>query len=111
MQLQAMILSVQKTVVEGTVYAKIFAAFPPTDENEAVSSVVQLNIKEGAVDDILRAARQNDFKLGELVNIEVDNVRGGKNTLKQIVTAISSAQRPAVQPGPQSHQQPQPEKK
>lgn len=104
MQMQAMLLSVQKTVVEGKVYAKAFIALPANNETEAVSSVMQLTIPDTLIDQIMRETIANDIKLGELCNITLEMERGGKNSLKQIIVGISSAQRPGHKPQPQNNE-------
>ncbi len=100
MQMQAMLLSVQKTAVEGKVYAKAFIALPANNETEAVSSVMQLTIPDSHIDTVMRDVIASDIKLGELCNITLEMERGGKNSLKQIIVGIVSAQRPG-------HKQPQ----
>lgn len=110
-QFQAMLLSVQKTVVDRNVYGKAFIGLPPNGETEAVSSVMQLGIREDKADDVLRFVIDNDIKLGELVNVSVDIVRGGQNSIKQVVTAITSAQRPVQQPAQGPQAQPNQQKK
>lgn len=110
-QFQAMLLSVQKTVVDRSIYGKVFIGLQPNGETEAVSSVMQLGIREDKADEVLRHTLDNGIKLGELVNVSVDIVRGGQNSIKQVVTAITSAQRPGQpQPGGQ-HNKPNEEKK
>lgn len=107
MQIQAMLLSVQKTVVDRNIYAKAFIALPADNEKDAVTSVMQLGIQEDKADEVFRHVIDNGLKLGELVNVSVTIVRGGQNTVKQLVTAITSAQRPVQQPaqGPQASNQ------
>lgn len=104
MQMQAMLLSVQKTVVEGKVYAKAFIALPANNETEAVSSVMQLTIPDTLIDQIMRETIANDIKLGELCNITLEMERGGKNSLRQIIVGIASAQRPGHKPQPQNQE-------
>ncbi|NLY16341.1 MAG: hypothetical protein GXZ05_08165 [Gammaproteobacteria bacterium] len=104
MQMQAMLLSVQKTVVEGKVYAKAFIALPANNETEAVSSVMQLTIPDTLIDQIMREVIASDIKLGELCNITLEMERGGKNSLKQIIVGIASAQRPGHKPQPQNQE-------
>lgn len=95
MQIQAMLLSVQKTVVDRNVYAKAFIALPADNEKDAVTSVMQLGIQEDKADEVFRHVIDNGLKLGELVNVSVTIVRGAQNSVKQVVTGITSAQRPA----------------
>lgn len=112
MQIQAMLLSVQKTVVDRNVYAKAFIALSADNEKDAVTSVMQLGIQEDKADEVFRHVIDNGLKLGELVNVDVNIVRGAQNSVKQVVTRITSAQRPAqVQPQQQAQQQRQEEKK
>lgn len=100
MQIQAMLLSVQKTVVDRNIYAKAFIALPADNEKDAVTSVMQLGIQEDKADEVFRHVIDNGLKLGELVNVSVTIVRGAQNTVKQVVTGITSAQRPVQQPQP-----------
>lgn len=104
MQMQAMLLSVQKTAVEGKVYAKAFIALPANNETEAVSSVMQLTIPDTHIDQIMREVIASDIKIGELCNITLEMERGGKNSLKQIIVGIASAQRPGHKPQQQNHE-------
>lgn len=101
MQLQAMLLSVQKTIVDRNIYAKAFIALPADNEKDAVTSVMQLGIQEDKAEEVFKHVVDNGLKLGELVNVSVTIVRGAQNSVKQVVTAITSAQRPAQQAGPQ----------
>lgn len=104
MQMQAMLLSVQKTAVEGKVYAKAFIALPANNETEAVSSVMQLTIPDTHIDQIMRDVIASDIKIGELCNVTLEMERGGKNSLKQIIVGIASAQRPGHKPQPQNQE-------
>lgn len=111
MQIQAMLLSVQKTVIDRNMYAKAFIALPADNENDALTSVMQLGIQEDKAEEVFRYVLDNNMKLGELVNVEVIIVRGAKNSVKQVVTAITSAQRPAQQHGQNRPEQQKPENK
>jgi len=102
MQLQAMLLSVQKTIVDRNIYAKAFIALPADNEKDAVSSVMQLGIEEDKAEEVFKQVIDNNLKLGELVNVGVTIVRGAQNSVKQVVTSITSAQRPAQQVGQQA---------
>lgn len=97
MQIQAMLLSVQKTVVDRNIYAKAFIALPADNEKDAVTSVMQLGIQEDKADEVFRSVIDSGLKLGELVNVDVTIVRGAQNSVKQVVTGISSVQRPGHQ--------------
>jgi|LSQX01.1.fsa_nt_gb hypothetical protein len=97
MQIQAMLLSVQKTVVDRNIYAKAFIALPADNEKDAVTSVMQLGIQEDKADEVFRSVIDSGLRLGELVNVDVTIVRGAQNSVKQVVTGISSAQRPGHQ--------------
>lgn len=111
MQMQAMLLSVQKTVVDGRIYAKAFIALPADGEKDAVTSVMQLGIQEDKADEVFRNVIASGIKLGELALIDVSVVRGSQNSVKQIVTGITSAQRPAMQPAGQQRAETKPEQK
>lgn len=111
MQLQAMLLSVQKTIVDRNIYAKAFIALPADNEKDAVSSVMQLGIQEEKAEEVFKHVVDNGLKLGELVNVSVTIVRGAQNSVKQVVTAITSAQRPAQQVGQQARAEQQKEQK
>lgn len=102
MQIQAMLLSVQKTIVDRNMYAKAFIALPADNEKDAVTSVMQLGIQEDKAEEVFKYVVDNNIKLGELVNVDVTIVRGAKNSVKQVVTSITSAQRPS--PGNANHQ-------
>ena len=111
MQLQAMLLSVQKTIVDRNIYAKAFIALPADNEKDAVSSVMQLGIQEDKAEEVFKHVIDNGLKLGELVNVSVTIVRGAQNSVKQVVTAIASAQRPSQQVGQQARAEQQKEQK
>lgn len=114
MQLQAMILSIQKVNVDGKTYSKCFIGLPANNDTEAVSSVMQLSVQEDKIESVFRSVVENNLKLGELVSVDVAIQRGSQNSIKQVVTGISSAQRPAIQAAPQQpaqQQQQQQEKK
>lgn len=104
MQLQAMLLSVQKTIVDRNIYAKVFIALPADNEKDAVTSVMQLGIQEDKAEEVFKHVIDNGLKLGELVNVSVTIVRGAQNSVKQVVTGITSAQRPAQAQAPQAQQ-------
>lgn len=111
MQMQAFMLSIQKTVVDGIVYSKCFIGLPANNETEVVSSVMQLSVQDDKLDEIMSSLVANQVKVGELVNISLTIGRGGKNTMRQIVTGITSAQRPGHQPAQQARAEQQKEQK
>lgn len=105
-QMQAMLLSVQKTVVDRNTYAKAFIALSPNGETDAISSVMQLSILEEKADQVFAGVMQQGIQLGEVVTVTTNIVRGAQNSVKQVVTDIQRlAKQPAAQPAQQ--QQPQ----
>lgn len=99
-KMEVPLLSVQMTNVEGKIYAKVFIGEEPDGQTEQISSITTMSIREEYAAEVFAASAA--FKLGQMVRLDIETERGGKQTTKNVVLHIE-----AVEPQrPQLHQQP-----
>lgn len=94
------ILGVQRTNVEGKIYAKVFVGEEPDGQTEQISSIMIMPIREEMADEVFASAQS--LSLGQMVRLHVETARGGKQSVRNEVFHIEPVQRAGVQPGQQS---------
>lgn len=97
MTLEAKLLNVQITKVDRNVYAKCFIANDPDTENEALASIVSMNIVEENADSVFAYVNTQGIQFGDKVRLYIKPVRGAQNTVRNVVERIEAIQAPAKQ--------------
>lgn len=100
-QMEARILSVQLTEIDEKIYSKVFVAEDADGKTEQISSVMTMDIRAEVAHEVFAASA--GLRFGQLVKLDVETERGGKQATKNVVLHISPADRPAPQsqPAPQ----------
>jgi len=93
------ILGVQMTNVEGKIYCKVFVGEEPDGKTEQISSVMTMPVREEYAAEVFAAAA--NFELGQMVRLDIETERGGKQSTKNVVLHIEAVT-------PQRAQGPQP---
>lgn len=84
------ILGVQMTNVEGKIYAKVFVGEEPDGQTEQISSIMTMPIREEYAAEVFAASAA--FKLGQMVRLDIETERGGKQTTKNVVLHIEAVE-------------------
>jgi len=94
------------TNVEGKIYAKVFVGEEPDGQSEQISSIMTMPIREEYAAEVFAASAA--FTLGQMVRLDIETVRGGKQTTKNVVLHIEAIEpqrsQPLHQPGKPAEQ-------
>lgn len=92
------ILGVQVTKVDDKVYAKVFVGEEPDNVTETIASIMTMPIREECADEVFAATR--GLQLGQMVRLQIETERGGKQSTKNVVLHIEPVQAQRAQPAP-----------
>ncbi len=91
------ILGVQRTNVEGKIYAKVFVGEEPDGQTEQISSIMVMPIREDMADEVFASAQ--NLSLGQLVRLHVETARGRQQSVRNEVCHIEPVRAAVQQPG------------
>lgn len=91
--MEARIISVQRTKIEDKIYAKVFVAEEPDGQTEQIASIMTMELSGQVADEVFAAAA--NLRMGQLVKLDIETERGGKQSTKNVVLHIAPIQQTA----------------